>query len=629
LAALRAGDDASQQRLERALTALSAKPSAPYVLRDVQYALAVEHGFDGWVALQQQYLRNAAAASETLAHYEEKAAALLDAYRTGRPDAMERHWRLTWHRRAWPAMRTYVQIGLGYPASDDREITLDDARWLVAREHAFEDWSALRRVVSVSTRTPDATTTLLSKPMALLGASVHSTTREPEVIAISRAWPEILAESRDIEATGLDAHGQMTDALLRDLPTLPHLTTLRLNGSAGVTDEGVALLVQLPHLEHLDLSGTSVTDRGVARLHGLTHLRSLSLAWTRTTDAGTASLGALHRLESIDLSGTACGDASIRAFVGLPHLRRFSSGQGTTDAGLPLFHEYPVFASWHGGEPQMALLSYDNEPNRLQLRGAITDRGVARLKGLDGLFGLNLDDRSLGLSAAALAPLVDLAHLGWLAFDTDDAAMRVIAQMPRLRFLGCQDTECSDAGWAALGSSTSIEHIWGRRCYGLARNGFLALSRIPSLQHLSVSCRNVDDTALSALPSFAALRELMPMDVPDAGYRHIGRCTALDSLVLMYCRDTTDDATAHLTSLPNLRRYFASYTQITDRTPALLAQMESLEAVTFDSCAGLTDSGVAQLTRLPRLRELRVSGRRLTSAVKGAFSPGVMVHYSL
>lgn len=47
------------------------------------------------------------------------------------------------------------------------------------------------------------------------------------------------------------------------------------------------------------------------------------------------------------------------------------------------------------------------------------------------------------------------------------------------------------------------------------------------------------DEGLTALPRFPSLRELMPMDVPDAGYRHIGQCTALDSLVLMYCGDTT------------------------------------------------------------------------------------------
>jgi hypothetical protein len=56
------------------------------------------------------------------------------------------------------------------------------------------------------------------------------------------------------------------------------------------------------------------------------------------------------------------------------------------------------------------------------------------------------------------------------------------------------------------------------------------------------------------------------MDVPDDGYRHIGKCTELESLVLMYCRDAGDRSTEHITALPKLRKYFASYNKITDRT---------------------------------------------------------------
>ena len=51
---------------------------------------------------------------------------------------MERHYRYTWHRRAWSGMRRYVQLDLGNSrrsADDDVDvdITLDDARHLVAR----------------------------------------------------------------------------------------------------------------------------------------------------------------------------------------------------------------------------------------------------------------------------------------------------------------------------------------------------------------------------------------------------------------------------------------------------------------------------------------------------------------
>lgn len=590
-------------------------------LRDVQHALAVEQGFSGWTALQQQYITDGAAASETLEHYEIKAGALLDAYRLGTPEAMERHWRLTWHRRAWSGMRTYVQVGLGYQASDDIEISIDDARWLVAREHGFEDWPSLVRAVSTAADPKIFT----KQPIAVLGVSDGT----EKIVSVSRDWKEIVHELAELDVTGIDAHGQLTDVELRELRGMTQLTSLKLGGCAGITDEGLRYVAEMPNVQRLELNGTSITDRGIELLRSLKGLKHLSLSWTHASDEGVAALAGCEQLEHVDLGGTYCGDGAIRAFASKPKLRHFISGQKTSNAGIAAFHDYPVFKRWHGGAVEMGLTSYDTEPNRLMLRGSFTDAGVAQLNGLDGLFGLNLDDSALAITGHSLAPLVSLPNLGWLAFDAKDDAMQYIARMPKLKFLGCQDTTCSDKAWTELGASQSIEHIWGRRCYGLEREGFLALSRIPTLGHLSVSCRNVDDVGIASLPDFPSLRELMPMDIPDAGYRHIGRCEGLTSLVLMYCRDTSDAATEHLVGLRKLETYFASYTQITDRTPQLLSSIDSLERVTFDSCAALTNTGIASLARLPNLREVRVSGRRLTSDVTRLLPAGVSVHYSL
>jgi len=196
-----------------------------------------------------------------------------------------------------------------------------------------------------------------------------------------------------------------------------------------------------------------------------------------------------------------------------------------------------------------------------------------------------------------------------------------------LRFLVVQDTTAGDDGFVALGRSRSLEYLWGRHCHNLRNRGFAALARMPALRSLAVSCLNVDDVTLAALPEFSALRELMPMDVPDAGYRHIARCEQLESLILMYCRDATDAATEHIARLRKLSYYFNSYTTITDRTPELLSTMDSLERITFDVCHGLTNEGVARLARLPRLRELRFSGKQLGGDVAGAFPARVSVFY--
>src|SRR6185436_7631300 len=342
-------------------------------------------------------------------------------------------------------------------------------------------------------------------------------------------------------------------------------------------------------------------------------------------DEGAANLAHCDELREVFLGWTNTGDGAIRALAGKRRLHHFRSGNGVTDAGLAMLHELPVFKTWQGGEPPVGLFTYDGSINHLVLRGPFTDRGMNNLRGLDGLFALNVDASELGISAAALRPLVTLPNLGWLAVDAKDDWMPLIAEMPRLRFLGAQDTIAGDDGFVALSRSRSLEYIWGRRCHNLRRRGFLALAEMPALRGLSVSCLNVDDEAIAALPRFPSLKELMPMDIPDAGYRHIGRCTGLESLILMYCRNTTDAATEHIAGLRNLTYYFNSYTTITERTPELLSGMDSLERITFDGCHNLTNAGVARLARLPKLRELSVSGRGTTPEIEKMFPASVDV----
>ena len=615
-------DSPARVRLERAFHDAPANPG----LRDVQHALAREHGFAGWTALkeaiEQAIARDSEIEARTLSRYEAAAAALLDAYRTGTPEAMEQHYRHTWHRRRWPAMRTYVQLDLGkrpVKEGEDVEITIDDARHLVAIEHGFASWDALRKFTASSRM--QARVAL--KPVRLVDPNMAEESRP---IIRSRDWDAIISALEARPSARLCAEGQMTDTLLGDFARVAGVTALDLGGSHTLTDEGLRHLAHLPQLEHLDVSGTGITDRGLDILRELPALRTISLAGTRVTDAGVMQLAHCEQLESVSLQGTKTGDGAIRALAGKHNLRWFASGNLVSDAGIPMLHDIPVLKTWQGGEPTMALLSYSTAPNQLLLRGRFSDRGMRHMRGLDGLFGLDIDHAGLAITSAALEPLVNLPHLGWLSADAKDDWMPYIAQMPKLRFLGIQDTRAGDDGFVALSESRSIEFIWGRRCHNLRTRGFLALAKMPALRGLSVSCLNVADAGVAALPEFPSLRELMPMDVPDAGYRHIGRCERLESLILMYCRDTTDAATEHITGLSRLSYYFNSYTTITNRTPYLLSGMHSLERITFDACHNLTNAGIAQLARLPKLRELRVSGRGISSDVAGAFGPQVDVH---
>ena len=418
----------------------------------------------------------------------------------------------------------------------------------------------------------------------------------------------------------------MTDAILANVARIETIADLDLSGSQAVTDDGLRHLVRLPRLKRLDLSGTAITDLGLPVLRELPALESIALAMTHVTDDGAAVLADCGKLARVDFAGTHTGDGVIRALAGKRGVSQLSTGNRVTDEGLRLLRELPVFSTWQGGASvPMRLFTESGEPNRLWLRGTFTDRGMVHLGTLEGLYDLNIDDSRLAITAAGMKPLVSLPHLERLSVDAKDDWMPHLAAMSRLRFLLIQDTRAGDDGFVALSRSRSIEAIWGRRCQHLRSRGFLALAEMPALRSLSVSCLNVDDSAVAALPSFPSLRELMPMDVPDAGYRHIGTCEHLESLILMYCRHTTDAATEHLAGLRHLTEYFNSYTAVTDRTPELLSTLESLERVTLDTCHALTNDGVARLARLPRLRELRVSGRGITPDVARAFRPGVIV----
>ena len=572
----------ARERLRRALGAVPEPPT----LRDVQLALARENGFLGWTDLKRAVEPDPATVADALALYETKAHALLDAYRTGTPEALERHYSYTWHRRAWSGLRRYVQGDLGKrgPNPDEIDITLDDARFLIAREHGFANWDDL-----------------IAHP--------------------------VITSRLDVLSSVVEANGQMTDEMLERISHLEHVVSLRLSNSKSVTDEGVRHLARMPQLRVLDLSQTGITDRGLEVLRHLPNLESLSLVFTRVTDAGLEHLRGSHSLERLNLMWTNTGDGAIRALAGKRRLSHLWSGNNLTDSGLTALHDLPVFSEWRGGNVEMALLSPDVKPNQLTLRGAISDRGLGNLRGLDGLFGLDIDT-SIPFTRAGIAHLATLPKLGRLSIDAKDDSMPVIAAMPSLQFLLVQDTDAGDDGFEALSSSQSIEMIWGRRTHNLHKRGFVALSRMPKLRGLSVSCLNVDDSGIASLPQFPALRELMPMDIPDAGYRHIGKCSEMESLILMYCRDTTDAATEHIAGLRKLKRYFNSYTAITDRTPQILSEIDSLESVTFDACHGLTNAGVASLARLPRLREVSVAGNGLTRDVIKAFPSGVTVTYS-
>jgi len=573
--------------------------------------------------------REGVPAGATLEPFERIAADLLEGYRSGESSAMQRVQEFFKQTFSWADMRRRLPERLGKPP--DAELTLGDTRSFVAHLRGFASWKDF----TISVLGGRSRSKTWNVP--LYRVDEKDDTLHVRHSLEEKDWDEILAVMAERGIAGLDAGGQLTDRVLARVGELGHLTKLNFGGTKRVTDDGMRHVARLSRLREIDLSdypGGQITDRGLEILRELRELRRFQMCWQRgVTDAGIAHLGSCEQLESVDLLGTYTGDGVITALAAKPSLHRLKTGRSVTDAALPLLHHLPVFKTWHGGAVKYSLMSADAEPNHLLLDGPFTDGGLASLAGLGGLFGLSFFWHISALTGAGIAGLADLPNLGFLGCEgklCDDEAMRHIGAIPHLRMLMGQGAVASDRGFENLSRSRTLEYIWGRECPNLTGRGFAALSMMPALRGLAVSCKFVDDAALSALPRFPALKELMPMNVPDAGFRHVGKCEALEGLWCMYCRDTTDVATEHVAGLTRLKTYYAGQTKITDRSLEILSRMRSIESLEFWNCAGITNAGVRLLSALPALREISVDGcRQVTGDALAAFPAHVRARHSV
>ncbi len=590
-------------------------------LADAQFALAREHGFRSWAHLKHHL-------GELLPprarQYEQLAEDLISAC-AGDSTALQRvnnaYGSALTQDLLLAKIREFLSAISSQPVSTGG-VSLTEARFFIARRDGFENWEKL-----------------IEKPASYSIDRKHNTIRPGPVLS-AEDWDTVFSVMKERGITGLSANGRMTDAGLQrlaslDAATRESVTRLDLGDSLQLTDDGLAYLARLPRLQELDLSGWKgqLTDRGLAVLAHLPELRQFQMCWQQNvSDAGLANLASCHRLESVNLLGTQSGDGVILALRGKSHLSRFRTGRNVTDAGMPRLHDFPIFKTWHGGQISYSLMSADAGPSHLLLDGPFTNSGLAQLAGLDGLFGLTFFWHCPAFTAAGLAPLAHLPNLGFLGCQDqhcDNQAMQHIAQIPRLRMLMGQGAVAGDAGFQALSRSKTIEYIWGRDCPNLTGQGFAALAQMPSLRGLAVSCKQVDHAALSTLPGFPALRELVPMDVLDDGFMHIGKCPNLEALWCMYCRETCDLATEHIAPLTKLKTYYAGKTKITDRSLEILSRMHTLEHLTFWQCPAITNAGLSHLRGLPALRELTLEGLPgVTREAAAQFPSQVQVNFS-
>ena len=618
---LRNGNPVATERLRKYKRNLS-EP----ILADAQFVLAREHGFESWPRLVHHVQ-----AAPDLDQHRRIAEDLVAVYNSGDPEAATRLNDLFHSALNIEQIRDFVRdklFNLQRPAGN---FTLSDARMVVARLYGFHDWDELMHSSNEPAGDPHSAPFVLSSKPPFYRINWTNNSIEPRQPMSTKDWEDVCAIIRELGLTRINSASLIGDADLEIISQLDQITSLNLNDSKRLTDRGLQYLARMPQLRELILGG-QITDRGLEVLGQLRELRVFEMFWQGgITDKGVANLRSCEQLEEVDLLGCNTGDGALAALAGKPKLRRFKTGRNVTDDGLALLQQFPAFKSRLSEEPKFGLMSFGAEPTNLLIDGPFTRTGLNNLRGLDGLFGLSFfwhTSRLRGDDLQSLDGLSNLVFLGCQGELCDDDAMRHIGALPNLRTLMGQGTVATTEGFRSLSRSQTIEYFWGRECPNLSSSGFVALSRMPALKGLAVSCKFVDDAAIASLPDFPSLKELMPMDVGDDGFRHIGRCDQLESLILMYCRDTTDVATSHIVGMPHLKKYHAGYNLITDASLELLSRIRSLEQLSFEGCKFISDDGIPFLTTLPNLREISIGGcPKVTRAAVTAFASSVRVNY--
>lgn len=104
---------------------------------------------------------------------------------------------------------------------------------------------------------------------------------------------------------------QVTDAGLENLQGLKQTQMLSLNNTR-ISDTGVAYLLQATNLRTLWLNRTGVTDATLARLHEHSQIGELYLDGTQVTDAGLPHLQSMSQLRKLSLAGTRVTEAGVK-----------------------------------------------------------------------------------------------------------------------------------------------------------------------------------------------------------------------------------------------------------------------------------------------------------------------------
>jgi Leucine-rich repeat (LRR) protein len=288
-------------------------------------------------------------------------------------------------------------------------------------------------------------------------------------------------------------------------------------GGSRITDDEVALLAPLVHLNFLELADCDVSNRALGWLSTFKQLRRLGLVGTDVTpaaalrfwaeqpessvqftlgtienrvlrlarDAGDDVLRSLDRIDAltgIDLRDTAISDGGLEHLAGHKNLRRLIlSGTAVTDAGMRHLASLSELETlWlvdtAVGDDGLEQIESATKLTDLLLIGTpTTDAGLRRLQGMTKLRRLGLSEtRITDDGLASLAAMGDLRDLAIDFTPVTDQGLVYLIRLQELRFLDLSLTDVTDAGIESLAILTKLSRL-GLVSTGVSTDGVVRL----------------------------------------------------------------------------------------------------------------------------------------------------------
>ena len=359
-------------------------------------------------------------------------------------------------------------------------------------------------------------------------------------------------------------------------------------------DADLALLKELPAVEHLTADKRGVTDKGLESLAGHAALKTLDLTLSGITNSGLAHLANLPKLEEVNLKRCDITSAGYESLARINTLKRIRAPQthfnGDCLAALKDCTWLEVLDLQDCNEvPKAEWKTLENFKNLKFLR----------------LWGPTVDDSTLEFILGAK----NLKSLYLESTEVTAAGLEKVTVLAGVQTLSLTNAKnIYDAELEPIGKFKELTSLELRNC-ALNGKGLAHLTELKKLKLLDLSETFVKDQRLEYLAGLTNLEDLnlWHTQVTDAGLVHLEGLNKLKRLNLDQCKITAA-GTAHLRGLTQLEfLHIGSSTEKLDDTALEpLGELKNLKTLVITFLPDVTDEGVNKLkAKLPGLTEIR------------------------